>query len=340
MLSVRRRGFTMVELLVVMSIIAVLIAMLLPAVNVAREAGRRSRCANNIRQLGLALNSYHQTHKTFPPAMFVAKDEDPTTTTKHQINWLICLLRFIEQEPVYKKFDFKKPLIDKANYEARNAYIPLLLCPTDSGSDVRFARSGEGDGWSRSNYAANSSLADLSKNNVGMSSPHWSQGWIRGVMGANVACTIDEIYDGVTNTILLEEVRIGLAAADRRGTWALGGPGSSSVWGHRMGPNNCGSSADYILGCAELSSDPGRSILTRQCMGCNQSGRNSRATTRSRHPGGVNVCMADASVRFITDSIDRGTTGTPDAKNRPQDFRIWERLNASADRLPVDMTQF
>jgi len=124
----RRRAFTMVELLAVMSIIAILVGMLLPAVNVARGSARRSRCSNNIHQLGLALNNYHQTHKTFPPAMFILKDEDPTNTTQHQINWVICLLPFIDQTPVYKQFDFKKPINDQASYAARGANIPVLLC--------------------------------------------------------------------------------------------------------------------------------------------------------------------------------------------------------------------
>ena len=339
-----RRGFTMVELLVVMSIIAILIGMLLPAVNVARESARRSRCSNNIRQVGLALNNYHQTHKIFPPSMFVAPDEEPTNTTKHQMNWVVCLLPLLDQTPIYKQFDLKKPINDQANYQARGATIQVLLCTSDTGSNVKFNRTNDGENWARGNYGANASLVALSKNNLGSGSAYWSKGWLRGVMGANVACSIDEIYDGVTNTILLEELRIGVSDKDRRGTWALGGPGSSSLWAHTGGPNSTG--ADQILGCDDVRADTTvRNRMSKESMNCAPGKPNVQATARSRHPGGVHVCLADASVRFISDSIEKSTKGLPGSIDRntnawAQDFRIWERLNASGDRLPVDMTRF
>jgi prepilin-type N-terminal cleavage/methylation domain-containing protein/prepilin-type processing-associated H-X9-DG protein len=352
------RGFTMVELLVVMAVIGILISLLMPAVSTVRESARRTACANNIRQLGMALNNYHQSHKVFPPAMFVYRDrennkqDDPTTSTKHQQNWLVCLLPLIEQTTIYKKFDFKKPLSDQVNMESRSAVIPVLLCPSDIGSKTLFSRESDGQNWARGNYAANSSLAPLATNNVGATSANWSKGWLRGVMGADVACSIDEIFDGASSTILLSEVRVGLSDKDRRGTWALGGPGASSLWGHgtgaTLGPNNCNSSSDSILGCQEVVTAVTRTVMNRECMGCAAGRNNVQATARSRHTGGVNACMVDASVRFINDNIDRSPTGSLPGKspaanpNDPatQNFRIWERLNASADRLPVDMSKF
>lgn len=334
------RGFTLVELLVVMSIIAVLIAMLLPAVNVAREAGRRTTCGNNIRNLGLALNNYHQSHRIFPPSMFVPKGENPLTITKHEINWVIMLLPYIEQVPLYKKFDLTKPISDKANREARGANIPIMLCPTDSGRDVPFSRSSEGDNWARGNYGVNGSIRQLATSNVGLNSSSWGRGWCRGVMGANVACSIDDIVDGVSQTILLGELRIGLSEKDRRGVWAMGAPAASSLWGHAsddgIGPNNCAAASDNVNGCSEIWSDVGSSRITRECMGCCRSCQSSQGTARSRHPGGVNVCMVDGSVRFISDFIEKGSAWTLSLN----DFRTWERLNASADRLPIDMTSF
>jgi prepilin-type processing-associated H-X9-DG protein len=345
----------MIELLVVMSIIAILMSLLMPAVNTARESGRRASCANSIRQLGMALNNYHTSHKTFPPSMFVYKDvekdnkyEDPTNITKHQMNWVVCILPFLDANPVYKSFDFKKPLSDQANYTARGSNIPVMLCPSDTGSNVLFSRTSEGDHWARGNYGANASLMPLSTSNMGMFSTYWTKGWLRGVMGANVASSIDEIVDGASNTILLAELRIGLNEYDRRGTWALGGPGASSLWGHAygddIGPNNCNSNADDILGCQEVVTAVTRTQMNRQCMGCAAGKPNAQATARSRHAGGVNVCMVDASARFLSDYIDRTPTGVrnsdPVKSNWSKDFRVWERLNASADRLPVDMTKF
>jgi prepilin-type N-terminal cleavage/methylation domain-containing protein/prepilin-type processing-associated H-X9-DG protein len=332
-------GFTMVELLVVMSIIAILMAMLLPAVNVAREAARRAGCANNIRQLGLALNAYHQTHRLFPPSLYVAPKENPLTTTNYQPNWVIAVLPFIEQLPLYKKFDFSKPVSDPANREPRGANIPLMLCSSDTGREIKFSKSSEGENWARGNYGANGSIIHLSTLNVGISSTYWSKGYYRGVMGANVACSIDDIYDGTTNTILLGELRIGLSEIDRRGTWAMGAPAASSLWGHSasddIGPNNCADQADDIMGCADLYRALG-SRMNKECMGCCRSCNNAQGTPRSRHPGGVNVCMVDGSTRFISDFVEKATSWTPNLN----DFRTWERLNASADRLPVDLSRF
>jgi len=329
----------MVELLVVMSIIAILIAMLLPAVNVARESARRASCANNIHQLGLALNSYHQTHRLFPPSLYVAQGENPITTTKYQPNWVIAILPFIEQLALYKKFDFTKPISDQANREARGISLALMLCPSDTGRQTKFSKSSEGDNWARGNYGANGSIWQLSTSNVGISSSLWAKGWCRGVMGANVACSIDDIYDGASNTILLGELRIGLSEIDRRGTWAMAVPAASSLWGHgsddAIGPNNCAAASDNIMGCTDLWRALG-SRLTKECMGCCSGCNSSQGTARSRHPGGVNVCMVDGSTRFISDFIEKATSWTPNLN----DFRTWERLNASADRLPVDLTRF
>lgn len=333
------RGFTLVELLVVMAIIGILVSLLLPAVNSVREAGRRSSCANSIRQLGLALNAYHQSHRVFPPSIWVAKDEDPLTTIRYQPNWLIAILPYIDQLPLYKKFDLNKPISDEANRTARGTNIPLLLCASDVGAHVMFSKGAEGDNWARGNYGANGSIQQLSKSNMGMTSSSWSKGWCRGVMGANVACSIDEIFDGASNTVLLGELRIGLSEIDRRGTWAMAAPAASSLWGHGsddgIGPNNCTLQSDNIMGCGELWKSLGSTRLTRECMGCCQGCQSSQGAARSRHPGGVNVCLVDGSVRFVSDFVEKASAWSLSLK----DFRTWERLNASADRLPVDLTR-
>src|SRR5262249_31929159 len=151
---------------------------------------------------------------------------------------------------LYDQFDITKPLTDTANANAlknpRNIRVPTMLCPTDSGSDVPFA----GDNvskypWARGNYAANGANGALYTDISGHAS--WypvhcgvsgqsaanAPGWVdlsrRGVMGAGVAVRMKEITDGISKTMLISEVRIGLADVDRRGTWALGAPGASAL---------------------------------------------------------------------------------------------------------------
>jgi prepilin-type processing-associated H-X9-DG protein len=156
-------------------------------------------------------------------------------------------------------------------------------------------------------------------------------------MGCNTSISLSQITDGASNTILLGELRIGLLSGDRRGTWAMGSAGASSLFGHGtgndIGPNAGNLAADGLVECPEIISTVGKEKLASERMGCTSCGANSQATMRSRHPGGVNVCLCDGSVRFIADSIEK----TDDEElTYPTDFHVWERLNASADGLPID----
>src|SRR5690349_22458600 len=102
-----RRAFTLVELLVVIAIIGILVALLLPAVQSAREAARRMQCQNNLKQLGLALHNYHDTNQSFPPCMSFDKDvSDISNTPNYRANWVIRILPFCEQQNLYNAFDF------------------------------------------------------------------------------------------------------------------------------------------------------------------------------------------------------------------------------------------
>src|SRR5213080_4240479 len=117
MRQLRRTGFTLIELLVVIAIIAVLIALLLPAVQQAREAARRSQCKNNLKQLGIALHNYHDTHRTFPPEKVMQQltnslleCEAPTNSwDRVPGNWEILLLPYLDQGPAYNQINFNVP---------------------------------------------------------------------------------------------------------------------------------------------------------------------------------------------------------------------------------------
>src|SRR5262249_33108213 len=160
-------------------------------------------------------------------------------------------------------------------------------------------------------YGANACLGFLSTSFRachGANSERWKGNLYKGIMGSNVALKIGQIRDGTSTTIILAELRSGLAAVDRRGVWAMGAPGSSSLWGHAsddaIGPNACTSASDNITGCAQIIAAVTEARMQRECMTCCNGCTSSQATARSRHIGGVNVSMADGSGRFISSFIE------------------------------------
>jgi prepilin-type processing-associated H-X9-DG protein len=260
--------------------------------------------------------------------MVFPSGQSAATSSQFQTNWVIAILPYLDQLTLYRSFNFKKFISDPTNRVARGTPLAAMLCPSDIGQSNLYATDADGDNWARGNYAANSSL-----------SYDWTVTW-RGVMGNGVALTLDQILDGASNTVLVGEVRVGLASIDRRGIWAMGAAGASSLWAHGsdddIGPNHCGGSADNILGCSALMSAVGAGLLNRECMTCCESCPSNQATMRSRHAGGVQCCFVDGSVHFIGDYIDHATSWTINL----QDFHTWERLNASADGFQIDYTQF
>ena len=152
-----QRGFTLVELLVVIAIISTLVAMLLPAVQAARESGRRSQCLNHLHQLGLALHHYHDSHKTLPPAWV----RDTSSTLPPYWAWGTFILPFLEQTPLYDRLDpdaQQVPVPTAANY--LQLELSLFQCPSDkkeaTNSNFRFA---DTDAYAKSNYVISASMA-------------------------------------------------------------------------------------------------------------------------------------------------------------------------------------
>jgi prepilin-type N-terminal cleavage/methylation domain-containing protein/prepilin-type processing-associated H-X9-DG protein len=358
-------GFTLVELLVVIAIIGVLVALLLPAVQGAREAARRMRCSNNIKQLALGCLGYHDVKKVFPPALTYSQaafdkrgglpnamqtiDANPF----HGPNWVIMILPYIEQQALYNRFDFTKFISDVENREFRGQTIATMLCTSDSFNGEMFSIPAAlgGDNWARGNYGANSSLSHCKDGNVAESpkkpetAVYWTQypngtdwTWLRGVMGGNVSLSIRQIEDGTNNTVLLTELRAGLSPSDRRGIWAMGMAGASSVWAHStddcIGPNSCLPGADNIFRSSTVVTEVGESTLRQECMHSGSGGAGSnQAAPRSLHVGGVNVAFTDGSVTFITENIDThdGDFNIAYDPDGYRDFAVWEKIMSSSD---------
>ena len=334
-------GFTLVELLVVITIIGILIALLLPAVQQAREAARRTKCTNNLKQLSLAVLQYEEALGILPPGMQYDAGESVRTSPHFRPNWVILTLPHLEQQPLYNSFDLNRYISDPVNRAPRGTALGTLLCPTDNGFDNWYEplESVEGEHWARGNYAASAGSCYLLEGNRwdaahGPNSPGWLDNRLRGVMGINASVTIAEIRDGTSNTVMLGEVRVGVTQHDRRGTWAMGTAGASCLFAYAYHsdarcPNDCSNHSDDIRGCCHLrNTDPGFDVLAEECMLCHCGSQNAQATVRSLHAGGVFVAFCDGSVHFISDFIDcRGGSGA-----------VWSRLVSSADGLSVDMS--
>ncbi len=133
--SAPRRGFTLIELLVVIAIIGVLIALLLPAVQAAREAARRSQCTNNLKQIGLGLHNYHDSLGAFPTSLW-QRGIPPPANGGYGVSWLAMMLPYIEQVPLANSINFKLQATDPVNSTAFLTFISSFACPSDRGPDI------------------------------------------------------------------------------------------------------------------------------------------------------------------------------------------------------------
>lgn len=344
--NVRRGfGFTLVELLVVIAIIGILVALLLPAVQTAREAARRSQCINNLRQLSLGLLNYEAAQGAFPIGFEFPKGTNPATQSDFGPNWAIRLLPYIEESGVYDQFNLEEFISEQANAIPRAAEIATLRCPSDSYNSVPLVMAPMRRTWARGNYAANAGngplLVRASDGIYGADSPGWKDPKRRGVIGPNVAAKLRHITDGTTKSILLGEVRAGVTEYDRRGTWALGQAGSSMLFwygstGDDNGPNVCNANADDVAG--PRSTD--QPLLERECMP-DYTGDNwgDQATVRSMHVGGVVMGMADGSAHFVSDDIE--TTGIyGDWGPNGEFMSVWDKMIAGSDGQVIEEMPF
>jgi prepilin-type N-terminal cleavage/methylation domain-containing protein len=317
------RGFTLVELLVVIAIIGVLVALLLPAVQAAREAARRTRCINNIKQLSLGCHNFEDTYKTLP---YGRKYDIWDTYT-----WTQLTLPFIEQPAIYENYYTLHqtpystaypgpvgPIGDEPRLRlARHTHIPVWYCPSDVG--VKKNEIGTTQfGFIRGNYRGCVGSGDMYGNapNSVTGGP-WGTGIFAALPGQSIdsnaavptfRCRLAEITDGTANTLLLSE---GISNAVTPG-W--GGPIGEIIYGNIGGalfnstipPNS--TLADRVIGpCPQSLGDiryKGPCVSIGGSAWFTPSAAGAHATSRSYHAGGVVVSLADGSTRFVMDSID------------------------------------
>jgi len=311
--SIKRRGFTLVELLVVIAIIGILIALLLPAVQAAREAARRMSCMNHIKQISLALLNYEQTRGMFPPGCIVETgsstvDHDIRQSTEvgpHGTSWLLQILPYLEQQALFDQWDFTANL--QANRQVATTDINVFYCPsrrnniraedenmmfldwkgggTDYGGCLGRANAyangcGSGNGWCAHRlFRANYLKGEAPETNL-----------LHGIFLPNESTRIADITDGTSHTIMVGELQRlvpppGLTGLDRTGKlsddgWAVAGNATlftTADAGNQYDP--------YLPG--------GINNENFECAG-------------SDHPGGAQFGLADGSVRFINEDMDTG----------------------------------
>ncbi|MBA2115568.1 DUF1559 domain-containing protein [Bremerella alba] len=261
-------GFTLVELLVVIAIIGVLIALLLPAVQQAREAARRMQCTNNLKQLALAVHNYHDTFKVIPPCEIWKSGR----TTHWGATSL--LLPFVEQSALHEQLNPQGNGLPTVATEPLLATpIDAFMCPSDPGGNVNFAFNDLG----KSSYLPSQGVFWVEYNDSPYKDP----------------CRLAQITDGLTNTLMFGERFLGEKPfRSVGGVWAgrSNTGGAVQVQGRGAWPPNTPyvGTFDGISG----ASDP----------------LNTRTAYTSLHPGGVNISLCDGSVRFVSENVDSITS--------------------------------
>ncbi len=313
----RRKAFTLVELLVVIAIIGILVALLLPAVQAAREAARRMQCSNNLKQMALAVHNYADTYDAFPYAY------------QQTISLHARILPFMEQGNLSQLVNYNLSWNDPSNAVAVNTKVPAFVCPSDINKlpiSLGATNNYYGNMGTNLLYQAPPTLA--SDPNYGMP-PH------NGAFSASIAVRFADFLDGTSNTAMFSEKNRG------DGSNGISSPESDTYRPGTFPATPDQAMADCLAVNVNDLSKQGYSnvgapwmqpyhsvsvyyhILPPNSRSCMFPPGRIASTAGSRHPGGVEVAMSDGSVRFISRTINLQTwraIGTRDGNDVPGDF--------------------
>jgi prepilin-type N-terminal cleavage/methylation domain-containing protein/prepilin-type processing-associated H-X9-DG protein len=291
----RQRAFTLIELLVVIAIIAILIGLLLPAVQKVREAASRLRCKNHMKQIGLAIHNYELREGRFPPGY--TSNSTTSDGTGPSWGWAAYLLPELEQENLYRRIDFTRPMTDPIHDAVRTANVPFLRCPSDPRQEPirlsEFVNPGAlRTDLARSNYVACYGNTPFLGGASTLPSDHLTINGIsgRGAFYRNSQTTIAEITDGLSNTFLVGE----RSAANSMSAWPGIVPGAS--WRTINDQSNYGGPPSNL---------PTVLVLGHACRDHPPSSTNGVAEDfSSNHIQGINVLFGDGSVRSVHSRVN------------------------------------
>jgi prepilin-type N-terminal cleavage/methylation domain-containing protein/prepilin-type processing-associated H-X9-DG protein len=311
----RKCGFTLVELLVVITIIAVLIALLLPAVQAAREAARRMACSNNLKQIGLALHGYHTALGTFPPGYIsaVGPGENPGVRADDRgpgWGWAAMALPYLEQNNVSARINFSRDIADPVHAVVRATSLPVLLCSSDSADSIfKVDVLGDSSPYTTPLTLGGSPVAVARANYVGVfgnpeitpdpgllapMSVYPRRGIAyRGMFCRNAPIGLRNVTDGTSNTLFVGERCTKLAYA----TWT-GAVTGGQVPPMPSDPYGRGPEGAPVLILGHTGDDADLPPHTPNSAPCHVD------DFWSWHPQGANFLMVDGSVRLINDTIN------------------------------------
>jgi prepilin-type N-terminal cleavage/methylation domain-containing protein len=277
-----RRGFTLVELLVVIAIIGILVALLLPAVQMARESARRTECNNHIRQVMLGLHTYHDTHKRLPPG-----GTGPANASNQDLSFHTRILEFIEQAPLYQKHNFTNGI---HHHTAGQTYVlnfnrfrvPIFYCPSGEHEDAISNTAGKTMHYQGVMGPEGLWPGHPTNSQRPYSATSTGQGGFarQGTLGPNTKTRLADLRDGTSNTLVVGE--LSWADSNSYRVWTRGWDGSA-------------------IGSCKNVQNPINQIAY------NNSNNYNDTSFGSSHPGGCNFAKGDGSISFITQTIDMTT---------------------------------